>query len=77
MSIESADTFELVDRYNYLIQEYVKLAGELVPKMEKFGKYRQELQALTVEFVRRGVNVSDPEPLKKLVEEELQKRNIK
>jgi hypothetical protein len=77
MSLESTDILELMDRYNYLVQEYVKLAGELVGPLEKFGKYKQELQAIIVEFVKRKVTPDDPEHLKKLVEEELIKRGIK
>jgi len=77
MSLESADILELMDRYNYLALEYVKLAGELVAPLEKFGKYKQELQALVVEFDRRGVKPNDPEPLKQMVTEELIKRGVK
>ena len=74
MSLEDTDILELQDRYFYLIPLYVQLAMELAPKIEKFGKYRKELQLLTAEFVRRGVSTSDPEGLTKLVEEELTKR---
>ena len=77
MSIEDADTLELVDRYNYLIKKYGELALELVPMLDKFGKYKKELQLLTVEFVNRGVNTKDPESLTKLVKDELEKRGLK
>ena len=74
MSLEDADILELTDRYNYLIQQYAKLSIELADKLEKFGKYKKELETLTVEFGRRGASVEDPEPLKKLVEQEISKR---
>jgi hypothetical protein len=77
VSLEDADTFELTDRYNYLVQEYVKLSVELAGKLEKFGKYKKELEMLTVEFVRRGVDVKDSEPLTNLIKDELEKREIK
>ena len=77
MSLEDTDLFELTDRYIYLVQEYVKLATEIAPKLEKFGKYKQELQAIVVEFARRNVTPNDPENLKKLIEEELAKRGTK
>jgi hypothetical protein len=74
MSLEDFDILELQDRYLYLMKEYVNLAIEIAPKMDKFGKYRKELQLLAVEFSRRGFTVEDPESLKKLVEAELDKR---
>lgn len=74
MSLEDFDILELQDRYLYLMTEYVNLARELAPKLDKFGKYRKELQLLTVEFSRRGVTVEDPDSLKKLIEAELEKR---
>ena len=77
MSLESADVLELMDRYTFLIHEYVKIAEELAGKLEKFGKYKQELQALSVEFVRRGVKPQDPQSLKKIIEDEILKRGIK
>jgi hypothetical protein len=75
MNLETVDVLELKDRYNWLVQEYVKLATELAPKLEQFGRYRKELQFITAEFVRRGVNVDDPESLKKLIESEIEKRS--
>ncbi len=74
MSLEDASIVDLTERYNYLIQKYASLALELAPKLEKFGKYKKELQLLSVEFVNRGVNVQDPESLTNLVAEELEKR---
>lgn len=73
---ESVDTVDLLDRYRDLIERYVKIAQELAPKLEKFGKYRQELQQITVEFVNRGISAQDPESLIKIVEEELRKREV-
>lgn len=74
MSLKEVDTLELVDRYNSLIKKYAELALEIAPKLEKFGKYKQELELLSVEFVQRGVQIQDPEGLKRLVEQELEKR---
>ena len=75
--LQSTDTLELLDRYNNLIKKYVELSIELAPKIEKFGKYRNELQILSTEFVRRGFKVDEPESLKKLLEEEIKKRENK
>ena len=75
--LQSTDTLELVDRYNNLIKKYVELSIELAPKIEKFGKYRNELQILSLEFVRRGFKVDEPESLKNLLEEEIKKRENK
>ncbi len=75
-AFENVDTVDLLDRYRDLIEKYVKIAQELAPKLEKFGKYRQELQLITTEFVSRGVATQDPESLVKIVEEELKKREI-
>ena len=75
--LQSTDTLELVDRYNNLIKKYVELSIELAPKIEKFGKYRNELQILSMEFVRRGFKVDEPESLKTLLEEEIKKRENK
>lgn len=72
--IENADIVELEERYKFLLQKYAELATELASKMDKFGKYRQELLVLTNEFSRRGVKIDDPEGLKKFIEEELLKR---
>ena len=73
--IKSVDLLELVDRYNYLMKSYIPLATELVPKWEKFGKLRQELQLISVEFMRRGFDPKEDDSLKKMIEEELQKRS--
>lgn len=75
MSFEDADILELKDRYSYLMTKYVNLARELAPKLDKFGKYRKELQLLAVEFSRRGTTVEDSEVLKEQMQEELEKRN--
>lgn len=74
MSLESADTLELRDRYTYLVHKYVDLAMKLIPQLDEFGRYKKELEFLTAEFARRGVQFDDPEALTKLVEQEL-KRN--
>lgn len=73
---KNVDTVDLLDRYRDLIEKYVKIAQELAPKLEKFGKYRQELQQITIEFVSRGISAQDPESLVKVVEEELRKREV-
>lgn len=75
-AFSQVDTIDLIDRYKDLIEKYVKIAQELAPKLEKFGKYRQELQSITVEFVNRGITAQDPESLIRVVEEELKKREI-
>jgi len=75
-NLETTDLLELIDRYNYLIKTYVPLAAEIAPKLEKFGKYRQELQVISAEFVRRGYKPEEPESLTQMVEVELQKRNL-
>jgi len=77
MSLKDADIFELTERYNSVLREYVDLAIELAPKLEKFGKQKRELQLLSVEFVERGVSVEDPDSLKNLVMQELEKRERK
>jgi hypothetical protein len=74
MSLEDTDILELVDRYNWLVQKYAPLALELAPKLEEFGRYKQELQMLTTEFARRGYTPEDPESLTKLIEEAIKKR---
>ncbi len=73
---DGVDTVDLLDRYTNLIEKYVIIAQELAPKLEKFGKYRQELQEITVEFLARGVTPEDPEKLVKMVEEDLKKRGL-
>lgn len=77
MSIKDADILELKDRYSFIIQEYAKLALELAPLLDKFGKYKRELEIITTEFVRRGFRPKDPEGFDKLIQEELDKRGIK
>lgn len=72
--LENVELLDLVDRYNYLIKEYVQLSMEIAPKLEKFGKHRNELQIISAEFVRRGYQPSEPDGLKRMVEEELGKR---
>ena len=74
MDLKSFDLLELVDRYNYLAEQYVKLVIDLTPKLDKFGKFRQELQVLSAEFAERGYKAETPEKLKKLIEDEINKR---
>ena len=59
MAIESADNLELIDRYRFLIVEYVKLAPELATKLEQFGRLKKELEVITAEFIKRKVNIED------------------
>jgi len=68
---------DLINRYNSLIVTYVDLARELAPKLEKFGKYREELQYITMEFEKRGFDPKVPESLTALLEEELKSREAK
>ena len=57
MSLESAETSELVDRYKILILDYQRLSIELASHLEKYGKVRKELQILLDEFVKRKTDV--------------------
>lgn len=75
-NLNETDLTELVERYNYLIKQYVPLAAEIAPKLDKFGKLRQELQVISSEFVKRGYKPEEPDSLLKMVEEELKKRNL-
>ncbi len=68
MSLKDTDTLELLDRFDYLVQRYVPLAAEIAPKIEKFGKYRRELQHIVVELQDRGVQPKDHEDLKGMIE---------
>lgn len=70
MSIEKESNEVLLGRYYQILEKYVSLASELAPKIEKFGKYKQELQMLTLEFSNRGVVAEDPESLIKLLTED-------
>lgn len=74
---DGVDNSEMFERYASLIQKYVALATELAPKIEKFGKFREELQQITMELIARGVETKDPEELVKLISSELEKRGIK
>jgi len=68
MALKDTDTLELLDRFDYLVQRYVPLAAEIAPKIEKFGKYRRELQLIVVELQDRGVEPKDHEDLKSMIE---------
>jgi hypothetical protein len=74
---DGADTQELLARYGDLMEKYVKLAKELAPKLEKFGKYRQELQGITVELLNRNITPQDSKELTETIQEELQQRDLK
>lgn len=76
MTISNVDSIELLERFNFLIQQYVPLAAELAPKFEKFGKYRKELQAICVELKNRGIVPEEPEHLKQTLEDLLKTRGI-
>jgi len=74
VSLEDADVLELIDRYEFVVRKYVTLAKELAPKLEKFGKHKKELEVLTVEFDRRGIQPKDSEELKESILAEINKR---
>ena len=74
MGMNEADTLELLSRFDSLVKKYVPLAAELAPKIEKFGKYRRELQAITVELKNRGVEPQDNEELSQIIKDEIEKR---
>ena len=76
-NLENEDIDNLVVRYNQLIDKYIPLTVELATKLEKFGKIKQELQIISAEFVRRGFDPKTPDSLLKIIEQELQNRNIK
>jgi len=76
MSLEGVDILELIDRYNYLLKEYIELAPKLAKSLENFGKMRQEIQLITVEIKNRGTNVEDSEELEKLFNKKIEDLNI-
>lgn len=59
MSLDVAETSELVDRYKVLIVDYRQLSGELASCLDKYGKIRKELQILLDEFTKRKINVEE------------------
>ena len=73
--LKETDILELKDRYLFLMQNYVQLASQLAPEIEKLGKYRKELLLIIAEYERRGVPVDDPDWLEKLVQQELKSKN--
>jgi len=75
--LSSVDILELVDRYQFLLKEYIKLTSELIPVMDKFGKVRKELQLIVLELKERGKDIEDPEELKSFFEEKLKEVNNK
>lgn len=70
-NLENIDLSDLIQRYEQLIKSYVPLAIEVGEKLDKFGKIRQELQIISVEFVRRNYTPEDPEKLKSMIENAL------
>jgi len=76
-SLENCEIEELLSRYNFLIDKYIPLTLELAEKLEKFGKYKQELQVLTTEFSRRGFNPDEKDSLQKMIQQEIDKRTTK
>jgi hypothetical protein len=69
------DLLDLIDRYSFLSTKYGTLALELAPKLEQFNKYRKELQFLVEQIEKKGVKPQDSEGIKKIIQEELDKRN--
>ena len=65
---------EILARYNILISKYTQLALEIAPLLEKFGKYKEEIQLITAEFVKRKFIPEDPQQLMDKITEELEKR---
>lgn len=65
---------ELLYRFNSIIPKYIELAKDLAEKLEQFGKYKNELQALVVEFDKRGFDPQVPESLLSLLEKEIKQR---
>jgi len=59
MSLESAETGELIDRYKGLILDYQRLSVELASYLEKYGKIRKELAILIDEFEKRKINIEE------------------
>jgi hypothetical protein len=69
MSLENSNTDDLLQRCEQIIGKYVELTLELSAKLEKFGKYRNELQLLTVELTKRGVIVDSNKYENKIADE--------
>lgn len=67
MSLEDTDTKDLLIRFDYLVDLYVKLARDLVPLFDRFGKTRRELQLLTAELKNRGAVANNKEDLEKII----------
>jgi len=74
MTLNNSETIDLLDRFDYVAKKYVPLAAEIAPKLEQFGKYKRELEAIVVELKSRGVEPQDSEELTQIIEEELKKR---
>jgi hypothetical protein len=65
---------ELLYRYEKVLPKYVELAKELADKLEQFGKYKEELQLITVEFDKRGFDPTIPDALVSFLQSEIDKR---
>lgn len=68
----SEELLELQDRYNYLAEKYVEAATRLIPLLEEFGRFKKEMEYITVEFAKYN---QEPEEPKELEEKYLQKLN--
>ena len=74
MAISDIDTYELLDRFNQLIKKYVPLANELAIKVERFGKYRKELQSIVAELKTRDEIPQEHKALERKLLEVLEAR---
>jgi len=72
--MSDADTSDLLARFDSLVQKYVPLAAKLAEELERFGKYKKELEAIVVELKKRGAAPKKHENLSKIIEEEIEKR---
>jgi hypothetical protein len=71
---DQVETNDLLYRYHSIVVKYVDVTKELSDKLDKFGKYRNELQSITVELVRRNIKLEDPIELVKIIEDALIER---
>lgn len=71
MSLDIADTLELKDRLDTLIDEYSQLSLDIAKKLERFGKVRAELQLIVVELKKRGEKPEPSEEKRKNIEARL------
>ena len=73
MGLEDCDILELEDRYNYIAKKYVDLAKELAPKLEEFGRYRDELQTIVLEYVNRNKQPPQTDSLEEEIKNEIER----